>query len=613
MKKKLLILTASILTVFFVDWSLRDAIEFQKRDGLPNFFNKIKNKEIVKVGFIGGSITAANGWRPKTVSWLKEHYQIDNLIDYSAAIGGTNSKYGVFRMDRQLMSKYDYDLIFVEFAVNDGGGSSADVEKSMEGIVRKIWKTNPNTDICFVYTVAPSFFSDIRNGKMNLSASKHDSIASYYGIPSIFWGVEVDSLIQSGTSVWRDNINDSGTYQNDSGQYVFTTDNIHPTDYGHQIYTNVLIESFKKIDTVSNIIQHDVKPPIFDNNYENSKMLQGTERNNQGLKVIDSRGELSYLNNFINSDTWFFVADETNSYYSFSFKGTELGLNLMLGPSGGKYIIEIDGVQKEYMNFDGYSSYYRKNAVFIKLSNGGDHFVKIYLSPNNLSLSEKRERLNNESRKQDLDDNPEKYEKNELIFSDIFLEGEITNYFKESITICEGDSITWQNNIYREKGEYYATYKMLNGFDSIYQLNLDTYKKYNIQVSDTIEVGESLYWEGDYYDESGEYFANYQTIHGCDSIRSLKLFVDNVTSTNTNLLNNKVIAFPNPVFEYLNLKNININGEEKLLEIFSVQGKKVFSKKIKKGQIDLTVNISNLSRGVYIYKIGDKVNRFIKE
>jgi hypothetical protein len=597
MKKVALIITMSIITILFTQWSLRDAIEFQPRKGLPNFFNKIKSKEKVNIGFIGGSITAANGWRPKTISLLKEYYEIDSLIAYSAAVGGTNSKYGVFRIDRHLLSKLDYDLIFVEFAVNDDSGTNADIEKSMEGIVRKIWKTNPNTDICFVYTVSPDFFSDIRNGKMNLSASKHDSIASYYGIPSIFWGVEVDSLIQSETVVWHDNISNRDSSQNESEQYVFTTDNIHPTDYGHQIYTNVLIESFKKIDTVSNIIQHEVKSPIFANNYENSKMLQGKEPNNHGLKIINSK----------------FYADNTSSYYSFSFKGTELGLNLLFGPSGGKYIIEIDGVQKEYMNFDGYSSYYRKGPVFVKLSNDGEHFVKIYLSSNVLSLSEKRERLNSGSRKQDLDDNPEKYEKNELIFSDIFLEGEITNYFKDLINICEGDSITWQNNIYSEKGEYYVNYKTTNGFDSIYQLNLDTYQTYNIQESDTIEVGESLYWEGDYYDESGEYLANYQTIQGCDSIRSLKLFVDNVANINTNLSNDNITAFPNPVFEYLNFKNINIIGKEKNLEIFSVEGKKVFSKKIKQDEIDITINISHLSKGLYIYKIGELSNKFIKQ
>lgn len=612
MKKFLLIITISIVTIFFVDWSLRDIAEFQKRNGLPNFFNKIKNKEIVKVGYIGGSITEAYGWRQMTVTALIDYYKINNLTRHSAAIGGTNSKYGVFRIDRQLLNKHDYDLIFVEFAVNDGSGDSADIEKSIEGIIRKIWKKNPHTDICFVYTVAPDFFPNIRNGKMNLSASKHDSIASYYGIPSIFWGVEVDSLLQSGTVIWHDEISNKMTDQNNSGQYVFTKDGIHPTQYGHRIYSNVLIESFKKIDTISQKFSHHLKEFIINNNYENTKMLQGNEPNNYGLKIIDSIGELNYLNNFINNDNEFLVVDEKSSYYSFSFEGTELGLNLIFGPTGSKYIVEVDGVKKEFMNFDKSCSYYRRNFEFIKLPNGGEHFVKIYLSPNNLLLSEKRNILE-ESGKQDLDDNPDKYEKNELIFSDIFLEGEITNYFKESINICEGDSITWQNNIYREKGEYYATYKMTNGFDSIYQLNLDTYKNYNIQVSDTIEVGESLYWEGDYYDESGEYFANYQTIHGCDSIRSLKLFVDNVASTNTNLLNNKVIAFPNPVFEYLNLKNININGEEKLLEIFSVQGKKVYSKKIRKEQIDLTVNISYLSKGLYIYKIGNKSNKFIKE
>lgn len=131
MKRKFIL--SSILLIIslqcFAQWELKDTTEFSARQGLPNFFDKINTKQAVKIGFIGGSITAANGWRPKIVSWIEEQYAIKDLFSYSAAIGGTNSKYGVFRIDEHLLSKSDFDLIFIEFAVNDGGASSSDVEK----------------------------------------------------------------------------------------------------------------------------------------------------------------------------------------------------------------------------------------------------------------------------------------------------------------------------------------------------------------------------------------------------------------------------------------------------------------------------------------------------
>ena len=121
----------------------------------------VNGNEVVKIGFFGGSITATEGWRPKTISWLKEKYKIDSILEYNAAIGGTNPKFGVFRIDRHLLTHHDFDLVFVEFAVNDGDGVSPDIEKSMEGIVRKIWKNNPYTDICFVYTISSKFITGI--------------------------------------------------------------------------------------------------------------------------------------------------------------------------------------------------------------------------------------------------------------------------------------------------------------------------------------------------------------------------------------------------------------------------------------------------------------------
>ena len=79
------------------------------------------------------------------------------------------------------------------------------------------------------------------------------------------------------------------------------------------------------------------------------------------------------------------------------------------------------------------------------------------------------------------------------------------------------------------------------------------------------------------------------------------------------LLNKSVVLFPNPTSETLNIKNLKINGKVTILEIFTIQGKKVFSKKIKQNQAEISVNISHLNNGMYIYKIGDLSNKFLKK
>ena len=79
------------------------------------------------------------------------------------------------------------------------------------------------------------------------------------------------------------------------------------------------------------------------------------------------------------------------------------------------------------------------------------------------------------------------------------------------------------------------------------------------------------------------------------------------------LLNKSVLQFPNPTSKTLNLKNLKSNGNKNLLEIFSIQGKKVLSKKTEQNESEISVNISHLSKGIYIYKIGGISNKFIKE
>jgi lysophospholipase L1-like esterase len=98
---------------------------------------------------LGGSITAQAGWRPKTLAWFKKNFPSATFSEINAAIGGTGSDLGVFRLQHDVLD-HKPDLLFVEFAVNDGGTEPSRIQQAMEGIVRQTWKANPKTDICFV-------------------------------------------------------------------------------------------------------------------------------------------------------------------------------------------------------------------------------------------------------------------------------------------------------------------------------------------------------------------------------------------------------------------------------------------------------------------------------
>lgn len=99
-------------------------------------------------------------------------------------------------------------------------------------------------------------------------------------------------------------------------------------------------------------------------------------------------------------------------------------------------------------------------------------------------------------------------------------------YFTEQEVICSNDSIQWHGDYYKTAGTYYANYTTINGCDSIYELQLTVNPAYYHTDTETICSNESLEWHGQEYTEAGIYYANYQTIGGCDSIFELQLTVN---------------------------------------------------------------------------------------
>src|SRR3954469_1212759 len=68
------------------------AVECSPRGGLPNVLGKLKTPGAeVRVAYLGGSITAQEGWRPKSLAFLQKQFPDAKLSQVNAAIGGTGS------------------------------------------------------------------------------------------------------------------------------------------------------------------------------------------------------------------------------------------------------------------------------------------------------------------------------------------------------------------------------------------------------------------------------------------------------------------------------------------------------------------------------------------
>ncbi len=190
------------LTAIACTWNI-EAAEYQAvpaqkirpREGIGHVLAKIRAGQKVTVAYLGGSITAANGWRPKTTAWLQKTFPAAKFEEIHAAIGGTGSDLGVFRLGHDAL-QFNPDLLFVEFAVNDGGAAPGAIWRNMEGIVRQTWRKDPQTDIVFAYTIHENMIDEVKKGLCPQSASAMELLADFYGIPSVNFQVPVVELLQ---------------------------------------------------------------------------------------------------------------------------------------------------------------------------------------------------------------------------------------------------------------------------------------------------------------------------------------------------------------------------------------------------------------------------------
>ena len=99
-----------------------------------------------------------------------------------------------------------------------------------------------------------------------------------------------------------------------------------------------------------------------------------------------------------------------------------------------------------------------------------------------------------------------------------------TVYTEETITAC--DSYEWNGQSYTESGDYTYTTVAANGCDSIVTLHL-TINNSEIGATEyvTICYGETYTWNGQTYSTEGEYSIVLSNVNGCDSIATLHLTI----------------------------------------------------------------------------------------
>jgi hypothetical protein len=310
--------------------------ELRVRDGLPNFFAKLEAGGPVRIAYLGGSITAAAGWRPKSFAWFKEQYPGAELIEINAAISGTGSDYGACRVVDDVLSK-NPDLVFMEHRVNGGGGYEA---KSVEGIIRQIWKSNPHTDICLIYTLSQAMLTTIQSGRQTGFGSVMETAANAYGIPSIDLGVEIARLEKSGALIFKGD----GTV---ADKVVFSQDGTHPGDEGHNIYRDVIARSMLRMKGNNKPQKRLLPAPLDSRCWETAALMPVTNAFlSAGWKVVDIETDEVYRDSFGRTHAMLRGAvkcDKLGESITVKWNGTTIGFSDIPQGEGMEIEVSVDG------------------------------------------------------------------------------------------------------------------------------------------------------------------------------------------------------------------------------------------------------------------------------
>jgi lysophospholipase L1-like esterase len=401
--------------------TLVTAVECRPRGGLPNFFAKAAAGGDVRVAYLGGSITAAPGWRVFSLDRLRKDFPKARFSEISAAIGGTGSDLGAFRVGHDVIA-HKPDLVFVEFAVNDAGAAPEQILATMEGIVRQILRADASTDICFVYTVSEPLLADLAKGVFPRAASTMEAVADHYAIPSVHYGVEVSRRIADGSLVFKGEKPEK--LDAAAKPMLFSTDGVHPhVETGHRLYADVLAQALATMHAAATTAApHAMPEPLRADNWEKAKMIPIEQSMLRGDWKKATPSDDERAKSFAARMPVLWKAEKPGAELVVAFTGTRLAVYDLLGPGEGMVSVQVDdAAAKNVPRIDGYCTSWRIATLSTGSQPAGTHRATFTLD----DATPDKAKILFEHNRPDLEKNPAKYADNVWYASAILLLGDL--------------------------------------------------------------------------------------------------------------------------------------------------------------------------------------------
>jgi hypothetical protein len=226
---------------------------------LWKFIDKLRSGAAVRIGFIGGSITAGAGvssiWSSYCglfCTFTERLYPESRVEQINAGIGATNSRFACSRARDDLLSKSP-DLIVIEFGVNDDPLDSVGTTTNMEGLVRQCME-NPDVPVMMLFLMN-------RSGD-TIDQSLHSLVGNHYGIPLISYRNVCWPLVAGGQL---------------APDSIFF-DAIHPNSNGHLICAYLLFSFLRQtIQENARDPSAAVPTPLFSDIYEYAGIMKTSD------------------------------------------------------------------------------------------------------------------------------------------------------------------------------------------------------------------------------------------------------------------------------------------------------------------------------------------------
>ncbi len=203
---------------------------------LKQAIRRAQNGEEVNICYIGGSITQGAGAVPintecyayKSWKMFQKAYGSGNVHLVKAGVGGTPSELGMIRFDRDVLrdGRVEPDIVVIEFAVNDEGDETKG--NCYESLVRKALALPKKPAVVLLFSV----FANDCNLQERLAP-----VGEKYRLPMV-------SILNAVTPQFKQKTGQGRVLSKNQ----FFYDIYHPSNVGHTIMADCLMELFRKAE-----------------------------------------------------------------------------------------------------------------------------------------------------------------------------------------------------------------------------------------------------------------------------------------------------------------------------------------------------------------------------